>query len=704
MKIWITGIGGCLGSNLTSTFASKGYEVGGNDILRKEEAWRLHDIIYSFEYVWCATEDLDKSLLEKYDVVIDCSIGFPDRPFGTMSPIKTFYDNIQPTFFLLEKLRRIERKPHLITPSSFNVFYGLDSPKITEKTPVQPSTLYGYTKASVEMLVKCYGNTFNIPYTILRVGSAYGPKGRCYDKETEILTDEGWKRFSDLKGNELVYTLNPENMEIVLQPIKRIYEYDYEGKMYHIHNSFIDLFVTPDHKMFFSPYYGKPKLAPIEEMLTYSYVTLFNTGKWKGEKKEKIYFKRKIRKCKKCGYMGKHFRAKEPRCTKCRSRKVEVVEEEVSYPMEDFLKFLGFWLGDGSLGKSKSSEIIITQVKEKERKEILEVCKKLFNGSTITVKKYDIIVHNRQVYQWLFNVVGKGKLERRIPYEIKSLSPELLQTLIEWYSKADGTDYGTKFTIYTSNPKMRDDLMEVALKAGFSARYITRPKGSSSHLKDGRKIVSKLDNYQICITKEVGNNLVLETKKIMDEKYDYNGEKTWIRQEEYKGKVYSVEVPEYHVIYVRRNGKPLWSGNSDELPHKIILYALKGKKQFILRSPKAKRLWTYSGDVSSFYLKLIEHLKEVKGETLHLAGNRGDRIVENIELYNIIVSLMNSNMECVEGEYEEGEMVHGKPIDFTIDSSYTRKLLNWSPQYDLGEGIEKTIEWFKECQKKYIYG
>ena len=321
MKIWVTGIGGCLGSNLTSTFASKGYEVGGNDILRKEEAWRLHDIIYPFEYVWCATEDLDKSLLEKYDVVIDCSIGFPDRPFGTQSPIKTFYDNIQPSFFLLEKLRRIEKKPHLITPSSFNVFYGLDSPKITEKTPVQPSTLYGYTKASVEMLVKCYGNTFNIPYTILRVGSAYGEKGR-----------------------------------------------------------------------------------------------------------------------------------------------------------------------------------------------------------------------------------------------------------------------------------------------------------------------------------------------------------------------------------------------GDELPHKIILYALKGKKQFILRSPKAKRLWTYSGDVSSFYLKLIEHLNEVKGETLHLAGNRGDQIVENIELYNIIVSLMDSNMECVEGEYEEGEMVHGKPIDFTIDSSYTRKLLNWSPQYDLGEGLLKTIEWFKECQKKYIYG
>jgi nucleoside-diphosphate-sugar epimerase len=49
-------------------------------------------------------------------------------------------------------------------------------------------------------------------------------------------------------------------------------------------------------------------------------------------------------------------------------------------------------------------------------------------------------------------------------------------------------------------------------------------------------------------------------------------------------------------------------------------------------------------------------------------------------------------------------MVHGKPIDFTIDSSYTRKLLNWSPQYDLGEGLVKTIEWFKECQKKYIYG
>ena len=41
MKVFITGIAGVLGSNLANFLVSKGYKVVGNDIIRKEEAWRL---------------------------------------------------------------------------------------------------------------------------------------------------------------------------------------------------------------------------------------------------------------------------------------------------------------------------------------------------------------------------------------------------------------------------------------------------------------------------------------------------------------------------------------------------------------------------------------------------------------------------------------------------------------------------------------
>jgi nucleoside-diphosphate-sugar epimerase/intein/homing endonuclease len=707
MRVHITGVAGVLGSYLAELFTKMGFLVQGNDIARIDEAWRLKGVRDSIRYIWKATQDLTQEDLAGVDLIIDAGLMVADRPMGTSSPEFTTLGNLLPPLRLLELVRRMPNNPFLIYPSSFNSLYGHPpGTTFTEDTLPNPSTVYGWTKGSSELLYLAYHKSFGVKAIITRIGSSYGERGRCYDEKTEILTNEGWKKFSELRGDELVYTLNPETMEIVLQPIKRIYVYDYDGEMYHIHNSFIDLIVTPNHKMFFAPYEGKPRREPIEEMLKYSYVRLFNTGRWKGERKEKICFTQKLKVCKVCGYVGKYFGSKEPRCSRCRSRRVEIVEKEICYPMDDFLKFLGFWIGDGGLGKRKSSEIIITQVKENTRREILELCRSLFKDSTITIKKNQkqIIIHNRWVYEWLEKNVGRNKMERRIPNEIKNLSPEQLRILLEWLMKADGTNYGTRFSIYTSNPKLRDDIMEIALKAGFSSRYYIRPKGLSSRLKEGRVIVQKYDNYQIFITKKVGNNPVLEIRKVLNKKHKYTGKKTFIEVVHYKGKVYDVELPENHLIYVRRNGKPIWSSNSDELPHRLIIYGLLGKP-FKLRSPYASRLWSYIEDAGSFYVKLVEKIMDepdaVVGKVLILAGNKGDRVVTNVELAELIRGFIPT-LEYELGEYEPGELINGKPVHFTINSERTRKLLNWQPQYTLEEGLARTIEWFKQNLHYYV--
>lgn len=140
-------------------------------------------------------------------------------------------------------------------------------------------------------------------------------------------------------------------------------------------------------------------------------------------------------------------------------------------------------------------------------------------------------------------------------------------------------------------------------------------------------------------------------------------------------------------------------GRSDELPHKLIIYALKNRG-FYLKSPRAKRLWCYSRDVLRFYEKLLDFIEKepriVVGRILHCAGNKGDRVVTNLELAEIVKKLTGSTMKIIEGEYEPGELVNGEPVSFTFDSSYTRKLLNWEPAYTLEEGLRETIEWFKK--------
>jgi len=139
-------------------------------------------------------------------------------------------------------------------------------------------------------------------------------------------------------------------------------------------------------------------------------------------------------------------------------------------------------------------------------------------------------------------------------------------------------------------------------------------------------------------------------------------------------------------------------GRSDELPHRLIIYGLMGRR-FMLRSPYAKRAWTYAEDALGFYDKLIEHIEEVYDSgihTLHLVGNKEDKVIENVELAKKVKNFI-PQLEWVEGDYEPGE----KDIDFSYDSTTTRKLLNWSPRFSVDEGLERTIEWFKANLYRY---
>jgi len=139
-------------------------------------------------------------------------------------------------------------------------------------------------------------------------------------------------------------------------------------------------------------------------------------------------------------------------------------------------------------------------------------------------------------------------------------------------------------------------------------------------------------------------------------------------------------------------------GRSDELPHRLIIYGLLGKR-FTLRSPYAKRVWTYAEDAIGFYDKLLEKLDDVYESgvfTLHLVGNKGDEVTTNVELAKRVKKYVPS-LDWVEGEYEPGE----RDVDFTYDSTLTRTLLKWSPQFSLDEGIERTVAWFKENLWRY---
>ena len=70
----------------------------------------------------------------------------------------------------------------------------------------------------------------------------------CFDSETEVLTDKGWKFFKDLNDTERVMTLELATGETYLTTYSERFSYDYKGKMYSLKNEFLDICVTPDHR------------------------------------------------------------------------------------------------------------------------------------------------------------------------------------------------------------------------------------------------------------------------------------------------------------------------------------------------------------------------------------------------------------------------------------------------------------------------
>lgn len=225
MRIWITGITGVLGSALANLLISEGHYVTGNDIVRIDEAWRLKDlgIEEQISYHWKSTTDLMINDLFGVDVIMDAGLMVADRPFGITSPYFTVENNIKPPLHLLETVRYFKEynqtMPILIYPSSFNALYGLDTGTvIKDRVSPVPNTVYGWTKAGVELLYKVYYESYNVPVIITRIGSAFGPRMR---------TDE-------LIGHLIIHALKNQDFYLRSPNSKRLWTYMGDALQFYI--------------------------------------------------------------------------------------------------------------------------------------------------------------------------------------------------------------------------------------------------------------------------------------------------------------------------------------------------------------------------------------------------------------------------------------------------------------------------------------
>ncbi|HDP37226.1 MAG TPA: hypothetical protein ENN27_05155 [Candidatus Atribacteria bacterium] len=340
-----------------------------------------------------------------------------------------------------------------------------------------------------------------------QLAALYHSDYACYDEQTEVLTRKGWKKFKDLycgkKAQTEVLTFNMKTDRLEYQHIKNKFVYNYDGKMYHWNNKIIDLMVNPGHKLLY--YQGSLKLDTAENL--YNNRKQFispSIGKWKC----KPYHKWKY--------------------------------NNLEIDMDIFVKFMGIYLSEGSLSNN-SPEIRIHQ---KEPREDFQI---ILDKMPMTWKRNDKLwrCNNKILHKYLkqFGKVG----EKYIPNRIKGLPSNQIKIFIDYYTRGDGFDNNKYHYIYSKSKRMIDDLQELAIKAGYQANVKYKEKTSSIIIENGikRKITSS------------GGWIISFRKKSKNISF----KKTNCKIENYKGKIYSVEIPN-RIICVRRNGKYCFSGNS----------------------------------------------------------------------------------------------------------------------------------------------
>ena len=360
---------------------------------------------------------------------------------------------------------------------------------------------------------------------------------RCFDDKTEILTEKGWKFFKDLDKTEKVATLNTETNEIEYHKPYAYQKYFYKGEMYHFYsqNKSIDLLVTPDHTLWgYASTHEKnkriwSKLKPfIVSNIPYR-LRIPKTGIWKGKKIE--YFI--LPEYKKEWISGK-------------GKGIYKVfhKPDLAINMKSWLKFFGLYLAEGSCNRCICN--IAQSLNSKRRGEIEKILNELpFKWTVQKSGAYQI--SSIQLVSYL-KQFGKCN-QKYVPNFIKELTPELIKDFLYGYWLGDGSSKdGRSLTYYTTSEQLANDIQELVFKSGEAGNIkIMKTKGSKMKVRNDKEYIRNYDIYRI---------ITRPTKKV----FYYEKSQNYIKKEHYEGYVYDVTVKN-HVIYVRRNGIPIWSGN-----------------------------------------------------------------------------------------------------------------------------------------------
>jgi len=373
---------------------------------------------------------------------------------------------------------------------------------------IRPETrnLAGHPCVYPEELVKRIVKLFSYRDSVI-----LDPFNGCYDEATEVLTKNGWKYFKDVTLNDNFLT-RPQDGDLEYhKPIAK-QKYWHKGKMIKIKSRSTDLLVTPNHNMYVLTHANQVKGGYCEfvraDDLNFSSYYIPCGGKFNGG------------------------------------------SSDIS---KDMMRLIGLYVSEGYIEKIRgklSTNVIICQNQGKKW-DIMWDWLQPFKPAKRDHRRIKVKLNQEQL-NFLIKNCGQSKYD-------KFLSPAILNnnSLRELYDAMILGDGSTSFYVsklsgekhpyqsyYTTSLMLKNSFQELCVKIGYNSSCGHRGKRRGKI--DKRRVESTTPCYKIRVGTSK-NRKIIPNEHVMSVDYD--------------GYVYCVTVPN-HTLFVRRNGKVAWCGNS----------------------------------------------------------------------------------------------------------------------------------------------
>lgn len=172
-KVLITGSSGLLGSHLLDVLRNSCREIR---VLVRKPAASYGKRVRIVQGDIRENADVN-NIVEDTDIIFHLA-AIVNVDESISDPFNTLNTNVIGTVKLLESIRKKRRKPHVIFSSSVAVYGVPRAAKITENHTMAPSNPYSASKAAADVICQAYNKTYDIPVTILRSSTLYGPRQR----------------------------------------------------------------------------------------------------------------------------------------------------------------------------------------------------------------------------------------------------------------------------------------------------------------------------------------------------------------------------------------------------------------------------------------------------------------------------------------------------------------------------------------------